>query len=107
MNNPYLTVSPAEPLSPWRLAACRGQWELFDAADAPAIGRNAGHEGAERQAVALCRRCPVAEACRESTVEYEREGGRNSVYSVAGGYTRTQRAEQLGYLRRAQQAEAS
>jgi len=80
--------------SPWVDAACADEWETFEAADT-------GDRDAIRDALLLCRACPIIGACLETTLRYEKAKGAGAIWFVAGGLTPSARADLLGvHLRR-------
>jgi len=80
--------------NPWTGAACADEWETFEAADT-------GDRAAIREAINLCRVCPIIGLCLETTLRHEKAKGGGAIHFVAGGLTPGARAKLLGvHLRR-------
>ncbi|WP_102508157.1 WhiB family transcriptional regulator [Sanguibacter massiliensis] len=74
-------------------AACRGvDTEVFFPPER--IGRGGGHGYDARPALALCRACPVRQACLDAALDEEKNAP-SSTYGIRGGLTQDERRQIL------------
>lgn len=87
------TLRKEAPVAWFEDAACRGvDTEVFFPPER--IGRGGGHGYDARPALALCRRCPVRQACLDAALDEEKNAP-SSTYGIRGGLTQDERRQIL------------